>query len=1750
LFLVSASTCDNVSSLNTVSGPFMCFGRLRIILLLCLLVLSVSSVTAQRAAAPANTPKQTISVPVIFELNQGQAHEPYRFIARNTGGNARFTDAGPDFLMGSAERKAVIQFRPVGVTSKTRAEGKLPLDGRANYFFGRDSSQWLENVPTFGRVAYSEIFPGVDLLFYGNHDRLEHDFIVSPHADPAKIRFALTGAEDILLTSSGDLVAAAAGAKLLLQKPVAYQTIDGRKVPIESSFRIDQSQTISFEVGHYDRDRELIIDPTLTFSTYLDGTHNDIAAAIATDSSGNIYIAGNTQSPDYTLVGPLRSTCSGCADGGTYGYISKLDPTGHTLLYSTYFGGSGDSEIDAIAIDSSGNLVATGYTSTIDIPKAGNGPLWLVPGVFAFSLDPTGSTLNYSGIIGTTTSGYQGYELNYQYHGFALAVDGSSNVYIAGTTGADNGAPEFPVTAGTYGSGATSFGNAIFAVKLAPDGSQIYGTVIPSTSPTNSSYTYVGGIAIDPQGDLYVSGMTAADLPATPGALVSTFPNAYPDDGGFAGFLLELNPTASNLVFATYLPGTDRAGPVVRAADGSLYITGNTSETNLPVSSNALQKTLSPGCSCNNGYILHLNAAGTQVLGATYLSGTIPFSNEGTGFGSIALDNAGDVFVGGNTSSVDFPLVNPVVSYFDETGNNTDVVTVLAGLTPDLSQEVFGSYFNGNGAGAQLSAMTLDSNGHLLFAGGTFSDTNFITTANAYQPNAPASPSSSVAYEHQYVASVDLTVPAPSACFDTRGAVFANTPANTTSYTTIHLTNCGNAPMTIESMTSSSPLVAISQPCSTIAAGSTCTLQFSYTPIDSTAFASTITMTANTVIPTQTLSLSGQGVAPKLTIDGNPALGQALVGGSLPIKTSLLIRNAGNASLTISSVSITPGDFSITSSNCTATIGSQLACIIGISFSPTAAGMRSAALTIDSNDPVNPQTVANLSGTGVATYPVPVLTSLSSQTQIVSTTSISVELTGSNFFPQSVVFINGIAVPTTFSSNTSLDATAPASSLGSIGELSVTVYNPGPGGGESLPQILTIYQVLSIGPQFLVSVPAQGLLYAAIPASAATNPNTVIPINPATGALGSPIPVGNNPTILAASGDGKYLYVTLAADQTVQRINLQTQAVERTFPYPPNLSCSSCSIPPAVDLQAVPGNSQEVVLSQGSSLSLYNDSGLVNSVPDPPVSTSEPAFDSIAFAGNPQSIYALPFTLVQDPFFTTATLDAAGLHYVPLTGGNYGGNNTTGGGVVSDGTLLYTTAGEVWNPATGEETGTFPVTIYDSTTSSQNEGNLTLDTTLGEIYEIGIQNYGSDSSAQTLTAYGLNSLSITGTLAFPQINTETGTNLVRWGSNGFAFLGLQGSNNNLYLVRSSIASPQDVNAAPILATLLPASATAGGAGFTLTLNGTNFLPSSTVIWNGTALAVTYINSTQLTVPVPASALAASGAAGVTVTNPGPGGGSSSLAFAIVPPVTAPMTSVVTLTSSANPVLVQNPVTFTASVSTSATGTISFVDGVTPLGSAAIANGIASYTTSSLAAGSHSITAIYSGDANFSTATSNALSEVVEDFALGAVSSASPSQTASPGAAATFSLSISPSGATFPSPVTFSVSGLPSGATATFTPPTIPAGAGTTSVILTVQLPTNGASLARQRIGRGIAPLTLALLLLPFTRRSRAPSKKFSRALSLTLVLYAAFVPAAILGCGGGNGASTVSPSTANYTLTVTATSGSVSHTTSLTLIVQ
>jgi hypothetical protein len=245
-------------------------------------------------------------------------------------------------------------------------EGKLP--GRANYFIGKDPSQWRTGVATYSRVRYREVFPGVDLVYYGNQQQLEYDFVVAPGADPSRISLDLSGVQQARVNASGDLVLKSGGSEIEFRRPVIYQEVRGRRQDIPGRFEVKGNHRVRFKVGNYDRNRTLVIDPTLMYSTYLGGKDGEAGSDIAVDSQGDAYITSLTYSANFpTTPGAYQTTCkNACFNGDVF--VTKIDPTGSTLLYSTFIGGSSLDASFGITLDSADNVYLTGTTLSTDYP--------------------------------------------------------------------------------------------------------------------------------------------------------------------------------------------------------------------------------------------------------------------------------------------------------------------------------------------------------------------------------------------------------------------------------------------------------------------------------------------------------------------------------------------------------------------------------------------------------------------------------------------------------------------------------------------------------------------------------------------------------------------------------------------------------------------------------------------------------------------------------------------------------------------------------------------------------------------------------------------------------------------------------------------------------------------------------------------------------------------------------------------------------------------------------------------------------------------------------------------------------------------------------------------------------------------------------------------------------------------------------------------------------------------------------------
>jgi len=545
----------------------------------------------------------------------------------------------PRFQTPSTELQApeVLRMRLVGLNRTVKVKGFDELPGKSNYFIGTDPTKWRTNVPTYAKVKYEAVYPGIDLVYYGRQRQLEYDFVVRPGANPKTIGLEIENQDSKIGTdANGDLVVQLASGEIRLHKPRVYQPADpdsksaNSRVTIQNSKFVVADNLISFDIPSYDKTKPLVIDPVLVYSTYFGGSGADWANSIAVDSSGNAYVTGATHSTDFPGANALQP-----ASGGGYSdvFVMKIDPHGNTLVYSTYLGGSYEEAASGISVDSSGSVYVIGTTDSADFPTANAVQPHLASTVgsnaFVTKLSPSGSALVYSTYLGGSSSE----------QGNAIAVDASGNAYVTGVSQS----LDFPTTAGAF---QTTCGcsNDAFVTKFSADGAKlVYSTYLGGNADEQAN-----SIAVDPTGSAYVTGSTlSSNFPTTQGA----FENA--STGGV--FVTKLNAAGTGVVFSTYLGNAgDQSDAIAVDSSGNAYVTGQTIASNFPTTSGAFQST-SGGY--YDAFVTKLNAAGNGLVYSTYLGG----SDYDSGYG-IAVDSFGNAYVVGTTSSSNFPSKQPLKS--------------------------------------------------------------------------------------------------------------------------------------------------------------------------------------------------------------------------------------------------------------------------------------------------------------------------------------------------------------------------------------------------------------------------------------------------------------------------------------------------------------------------------------------------------------------------------------------------------------------------------------------------------------------------------------------------------------------------------------------------------------------------------------------------------------------------------------------------------------------------------------------------------------------------------------------------------------------------------------------------------------------------------------------------------------------------------------------------------------------------------
>ena len=631
-----------------------------------------------------------------FEANYGQADKNVKFTSRGSGYSLALTPTTFTLAVASSASVSVLRTTLLGGNAAAKLTGVERLITTTNYFIGRDPRKWKTNVPNYAKVKYSGVYPGVDLVFYGNKNLLEYDFTVSPGTDPRVIALGFEGITAVRVDEKGDLILHTDAGEVRQSKPVVYQQIDGARQIVPASYLIKGKKQVAFQIGNYDRSKPLVIDPTLAFSTYLGGDASDSGTGIVVDSSGNAYITGNAASANFPVTpGAFQTEIAAVPEPDAF--VTKMNSTGTALIYSTYFGGGTRDSGTDIAVDGAGNAYITGLTDSGDLPTTpGAFRTTIVSGdefnAFAMKLNATGSALVYSTYLGPVA-------------GTGIAIDSAGNAFIVGqATG------NYPTTPGAF---QTVFGGGsdAFVTKLNSTGTAL----IYSTFLGGSGLDSADDIAIDSAGNAYVAGNAQAGFPVTAGAFQTVF------NGVSDATVTKLNSTGTALVYSTFLgaSGNDGGSGIAINAAGNAYVTGFTDSSNFPVTPGAFQTTKGAGL---DSFVTEVSTAGNSLAYSTYLGG------NGTDFGNdIALDSAGNASVVGLTGSTDFPTTADAIQ--SAYGGNIDAfITRLNAAGTGL---VFSTYLGGSNGDNGIS-VKVDSAGSIYLTGSTGS-ADFPITAGAFQ---------------------------------------------------------------------------------------------------------------------------------------------------------------------------------------------------------------------------------------------------------------------------------------------------------------------------------------------------------------------------------------------------------------------------------------------------------------------------------------------------------------------------------------------------------------------------------------------------------------------------------------------------------------------------------------------------------------------------------------------------------------------------------------------------------------------------------------------------------------------------------------------------------------------------------------------------------------------------------------------------------------------------------------------------------
>jgi adhesin/invasin len=642
---------------------------------------------------------EAIGLPLVFEPNLGQTLPRVRFLAHAAGMTSFLTNGENVVVLrrNKDTEQTVIRVSLIGAKPPDTFEGMEQAESISNYFIGNARSKWVTDVPNYRKVRASGIYPGVDLVYYGDGQELEYDFVVRAGANPRKIRLAFEGAVDLNTDAEGNLLIGTNLGTIVQRKPKVYQEINGKRTEIAASYSILAGK-VGFAIARFDHRRDLVIDPVLQYSTYLGGTGGDSGRAIAINPGGEAYITGYTTSTDFPITSGAYQTTA----GSQVAFVTRLNAAGSSLVYSTYLGGTKGDQAYGIAIDSSGAAYIAGYTASNDFPTTPGSYQPTSGGAsdaFVTKLNAAGNTLVYSTYLGANS------KPSVQ----AIAVDANGSAYVTGYVGNN-----FPTTPGAFqpsSGGGVSDG---FVTKLTADGSALVYSTYLGGKNNDDGY----GIAVDSGGAAYVTGYTqSSNFPTTAGAFQTNLP------GSQCAFVTKLSADGSALVYSTYLGGNNNDGGYAIAVDsnGAAYVAGSTQSNNFPTTTGAYQNAL-PGS--QSAFVTKLSTDGSALAYSTYLGGSN--SDQAS---AIALDSSGNAYVSGYTSSSDFPTAAGAYQITFAGGSHDVFVSELNATGTALT---YSTYLGGSGDD-QGYGIAVDSSGAIYVTGSTTS-ADFPTTPGAFQP--------------------------------------------------------------------------------------------------------------------------------------------------------------------------------------------------------------------------------------------------------------------------------------------------------------------------------------------------------------------------------------------------------------------------------------------------------------------------------------------------------------------------------------------------------------------------------------------------------------------------------------------------------------------------------------------------------------------------------------------------------------------------------------------------------------------------------------------------------------------------------------------------------------------------------------------------------------------------------------------------------------------------------------------------------